>query len=188
MSNQQVAGLLVGLGSVSFLVAAFLPISRVYATAGAQSKLELIRGSLETWKASQLLFALGAIATAGGIGWAILIGDGTWPNAYLAAPGVLLGIGAGLWSRHTYLRAVDPESFVSGTQPGWQFPAYTLLTIAGVAVAGLAFLQTGPSWLGLTLIIGSALFLVAYAVFRDLPPFVHYVLVIALAVELIRTG
>lgn len=110
------------------------------------------------------------MVAAAGVGWGLLIGDDSWPAPTRALPGLLLPAGAVLWSHHTSLRATDPAAWVAGDKPGWQFPAYTLLTIAGFALAGILILQAGPTWLGLTLTIGPALFLGPTSSFATCPP------------------
>ena len=61
------------------------------------------------------------------------------------------------------------------------FPAYTLLTQLGLLAFGVAYLRAGyPAWLGgLTLggaVVFFVVFSVVYLVFKDIPPFVYYVL------------
>lgn len=87
-------GVVTGVGSLVFLVAAFLPISRVYATPGAQAKRELIASSPAAWRISQVLFALGAAMTAAGAGLVVLIADLPWPGLLRWVPLALLGVGA----------------------------------------------------------------------------------------------
>ena len=186
MTPTALLGVATGLGSLAFLVAAFLPISRVYAMPGAQGKLDLINRSPWAWRTSQALFATGAPMTAAGLGLTVLLADLPWHPLLRCLPLVLLGAGATLWVRHTHLRTITPDAWTAGSLPRWHFPAYTLLTIAGTAVTGLAFLDTGPTWLALTLLIAPALFLIAFVAFRDLPPFLHYLPTLALAVEQIR--
>lgn len=181
-------GVMTGVGSLVFLVAAFLPISRVYATPGAQAKRELIASSPSAWRISQALFAVGATMTAAGAGLVVLTADLPWPGLMRWLPLALLGVGAMLWGRHTYLRTMSPDAWIGGTLPRWHFPAYTMLTIAGMAVIGLAFLITGPTWLALTLLVAPSLFLIAYLAFRDLPPFLHYLPTLALAIEQLRSA
>ena len=61
MSPQKLSAIIVIAGSILFLIAAFSPISRVYATPTASDRLELINLSPRAWIVSQVLFALGAI-------------------------------------------------------------------------------------------------------------------------------
>ena len=50
-------------------------------------------------------------------------------------------------------------------------------TQLGLAAIGFALLSSGlPQWVGLTLIGGSLFFLLAYLIFKDMPPLVYYLL------------
>ena len=127
MSFQQFYSVMIVVGSIIFLVAAFLPLSRVYAEPDPAQKLQMIKTSGRVWAISQLLFGAGALVTAVGFGlWALWFVD--WP-AYLSFFAFL--IGASLWSWHVYLRTLDPEAFTAGTLPGWHFRVYTFLTQFG---------------------------------------------------------
>lgn len=188
MTMLRLIGVIVAVGSLLFLAAAFHPISRVFGARGAEARLAIIENSPGAWRLSQTLFSAGAMVTAIGVGALVLVMDIDWPVLLRAVPFALLGIGSSFWRMHTGSRKSDPRAWVAGTLPGWQFPAYTILTILGLAVTGLAFLHTGPTWLGLTLSIGPALFLLVFLVFRDLPPLFHYLLTLALAVHLLVSG
>jgi hypothetical protein len=69
-SSERVSGILIIVGSALFLCAAFTPISSRVFTPGrsATHKLEAIRGSPTAWSVTQILFGLGALVTAIGIG------------------------------------------------------------------------------------------------------------------------
>jgi hypothetical protein len=181
------AGWMLAFGSVLFLIAAFMPISRVYATREVDHQLDLVQGSQWSWRLSQFLFGAGALIAAAGAGWWMLAAPSTWPRVLLVVPAAALAAGALLWSWHTYQRAVDPAAFFSGELPRWPFSVYTISTLAAVAFAGAYFLDHQTTWLGLTLTIGATVFLLAFLVFHDLPPFVHYGLLLVMAIHLIQT-
>jgi hypothetical protein len=116
MSTERVAAIILLVGSVLFIIAAFLPVSQVFAEPSpAAAKLEIITSNPTALSTAQLLFGLGASIAAIGLGlvayhlrgmpgavWAYVVG--------LAA--VILGVV--FWDGHVYLRAVDPEGFVEG--------------------------------------------------------------------------
>ena len=78
---------------------------------------------------------------------------------------------------------------MNGTLPGWMFVLYSLLSMAGFLLVGTVLLRMGFSaWGGWLLIGGSLLFFLLYVVFRDMPPFVYYVLGLVLGVVLLRGG
>lgn len=189
MNTRVLAAVIVILGSILFLIAAFSPAARVFAETDAGRKLEMILADRRAWTISQWLFALGALVTAGGLLLVLLVDGAPFPSpwSYLAA--VMLLVGAGLWSWHVYLRAVDPQAFVQGDLPAWHFVAYTLATQAGLATLGFVILRMGaqsrlPGWLGWLLIGGCALLFIIYLLFKDMPPFVYYILTLLLGMML----
>jgi hypothetical protein len=64
---QKTSAFVIVLGSVFFLIAAFLPVSRVFAEPSAVRKLEIIMESKVWWRIAQFFFAAGAIITVIGI-------------------------------------------------------------------------------------------------------------------------
>ena len=72
ISVQKMSALVIILGSVLFLIAAFSPISGVFAEPSPAGKLEIIMASPNAWSVAQIFFALGAMITVIGIA---LIGD-----------------------------------------------------------------------------------------------------------------
>ena len=88
------------------------------------------------------------------------------------------------WS--LYLRGTRVSDFAFGTLPSWPFATYVLVTIAGIALLALGLL-TGdfPVWLGWVTLAAGAFFLVGYLRFRDIPPFVFYVLLTVVGVAVL---
>ena len=176
MSFQQIFGVFVSVGSVLFLIAAFSPISKVYAESESARRLAIIQENPGGWRISQVLFGLGAVITAVAIGfWAVQIGE--W-LAYLSFLAML--VGALLWSWLVYHRALAPEAFAAGTLPYWPFVIYTILTQLGLAIFGSVLIMLLgsdlPGWVGWLNVVGSVLFFILYLVFKDMPPFVYYLL------------
>jgi hypothetical protein len=189
MSALKLSGAVTFVGSILFLIAAFSPISRVYALPTAENKLGMITGSPTAWVISQTLFALGAIVTALGIALAAYaLRDRPSVLLFFTAT-AFLAAGAAAWSWHVYLRAAEPAAFVNGSLPGWHFALYTLLTMAALLLIGIALQRMGfPTWAGWLLIGGSILFFVLYLIFKDMPPFVYYLMGATLAFVLFRGG
>jgi hypothetical protein len=185
----KVSAITIIVGSVLFLVAAFSPISRIFGMPDAGGRLEIIAGSPNQWLLAQLLFALGSIVTAVGIGLVAVRFAGQGFTIYLTTSAVVMVVGALLWCWHVYLRAVEPARFVAGEIPLWLFAAYSLLTMAGLALLGTALLQTTlAAWVGWLPIGSAALFLVLALVFGDMPPFVYYVITLTIGVVLYRAA
>ena len=187
MSTERVAAIILLVGSVLFIIAAFMPVSRVYAEPSQAAKLEIITTNRTAWSASQVLFGLGASIAAIGLGFVAhhLRGAPGAVWAYIGLAAVILG--AVLWDGLVYLRAVDPEGFVEGRLISWPLPVYTLLTQVGLIAFGVSYLRAGyPAWLGGVTVGGAIIFFIIYLVFRDLPPFVYYILTFIAGIVLVR--
>lgn len=173
-------------GALLFLVAAFNPSAAVFGQTSAEGRLEVLRGRSTLWTLSQLLFGAGASVTAVGV---VLLGFrllNTSAGIPLLVGGGAMMVGAALWDVHVYQRAVDPAAFAHGELAGWLFSAYTLLTLFGLVILGLAFIQVGlPAWLGYGTAAASVALAVAYLIFGDMPPFVYYVITLTGAIVLL---
>ena len=187
MSTERVAAIILLVGSILFIIVAFMPVSRVYAEPSQAAKLEIITSNRTAWTASQILFGLGASIAAIGLGFATYHLRGT-PGAvwvYIGLAAVILG--AVLWDGLVYLRAIDPEGFVEGKLISWPFPVYALLTQVGLIAFGVSYLRAGyPAWLGGVTVGGAIIFFIIYLVFRDIPPFVYYILTFIAGIVLVR--
>jgi hypothetical protein len=170
------------IGSVFFLIAAFSPVSRIFGLPSADRKLEIILSAQNQWMVAQVFFALGALVTAAGIGIIAYHFRGQSFSALMNTAVVILAIGALLWTWHVYLRAIDPQLFVPKGIPVWYFAAYTLLTQIGLAFFGVALLRTElQNWVGWMMIGSMGLFFLLTLIFRDMPPFVYYVVTLIMA-------
>ncbi|MEO6063406.1 MAG: hypothetical protein ABIQ99_15850 [Thermoflexales bacterium] len=188
MSALKISALAAFVGSILFLIAAFMPISRVYMLS-APDKLALITAQREAWGFSQALFSAGSIVFAAGVGLAAFALRDQPAAPFLFVATAFLAAGAVVWSWHVYLRVIDPTAFAQGSLPGWQFASYTVLTMAAFLLIGIALLQMGfPAWAGWLLVGGSLLLFVLYVIFGDMPPFAHYLLGLAFAFALFRRG
>ena len=129
--------------------------------------------------------ALGAVIAA--LGGVALAADGeATSRTLLAASWALLVAGALAWSWSAYRRALSPRDFALGQLPGWSFAVYLSLTFGGLALLGPGLLAGGwPAWLGWGVIAADALFVVAYLRYRDIPPFVFYLLLIVVGIAVL---
>ena len=190
MKLQSIGAAVMILGSALFLIAAFMPLSmRVYSMADASKRLDTIIASLTQWRISQVLFGLGSLVGALGVGiFAFAVRGQLFAlSLFLAAPG--LAVGAVLWSIHVYRRAIDPQAFAFGTLPGWPFAVYTILTLIGILLIGVAALSMWlPSWVGWLTIGAPVILFVVYLVGKDMPPFVHYLLLLIVGIAISRLG
>ncbi len=186
ISLQKMSALVIILGSVLFLIAAFLPISfRVFPEPSAVRKLEIIRDAPNAWLVTQIFFALGTMVTVIGIALvAYRFRDQSFVLLMQASVAVLL-LGALLWLWHLYARTVDSAAFAEGSLPAWPLVLYFVLTEAGLAVFGVALLHSAlPQWVGWLMIGSMALFFVLTVIFRDIPPLVYYVITLLTGVML----
>ena len=169
--------MIIGIGSILFLISAFLPISRVYALPTPDKKLALINQSRKAWQVSQILFFIGALLVAiGVVVFAFSIKEKSSTIALYFAAGLLI-IGLVGWSWHLYLRNLDPVAFVKGALPTWHFRLYTVFTLAAFLLIGIAISSLGfPFWGSWVIMIGAILFFVLFIIFKDLPPFTLYLL------------
>jgi hypothetical protein len=98
----------------------------------------------------------------------------------LAAAAMAMFLGSGTWSYSCYLRGERPTEFAMGQLPGWPFTVYVLSTIAGLALLAGGLFSAGHSlWLGWPVTLADVGFLTAYVRTRDIPPFVFYILLLA---------
>lgn len=186
MDNNQIAAILLILGS-TLTNAGFGAFPwRIYTEKNVQEKLKLLAAHSRLWIVTQTLVILGAIASvAGSIFLIPLMGDSQ--GAFLARVGVLgFGLGHVPWIWHVGLRATQPQKFAKHELLGGLFGAYSLLVLLALACFGAAF------WLqGIHRVLGAVIFLVALLVlglfikFKDMLPFVYYAMILAIGLALL---
>jgi hypothetical protein len=144
--------------------------------------------SRNAWTFSQFFFAAGALITVIGFGLSGILFRGQPFSVTIYASVALLLIGTIFWIWHVYLRAVDPAAFTERTIPVWLFAAYTFLTQAGLIIYGAAFLRTGiPEWVGWMMIVSMSLFFLLTVIFKDMPPFVYYIITMVTGIMIFRS-
>ena len=184
VSNRPV-GLVLMTGSVLFLLAAFMPYSRVFMENEPASRLDIINQRLTQWNIGQVLFALGSLVAALGLGFLLLRYRGSAAGNWARVGTFLLLAGAALWTWHCMERLISPEGFVNGTLTPYLFTVYSIFTQAGLICFGIFLLWTDLSgWTGWMLIAGTGIICVLYIIFKDMPPFVYYVFTLVLAIKL----
>jgi hypothetical protein len=182
-----VSGIVIIIGSALFLCGAFAPISfRVFPAKYATRKLEVIRASPTSWSITQILFGLGGLVTAIGVGlfaYALRQQLSAW---LFWASVVVLIPGAVLWLWHVYGRTVDPVAFAEGRWPRWPLLAYFMLTEIGLAILGFALLRSDlPSWIGWMLIGSMVLLFVLTLIYRDVAPWGFYLVTLIAGITLL---
>lgn len=191
---QKLAGIVLIAGSVLFIIAAFMPITiKVITAPDAEKRIEFIQNEQSGWLLVNILFGAGSVVAVIGLGLLGLHIQGTANSSIVklaayAAP-ALAGLGGLFWVIIVYNRAVLPAPEIANNLGinAWMFPTYTLLTQVALMLVGWVLLQSGyPAWLGGGLLVLAVLSLVAFVVFKDMPPFVHYVLLLIVGIALVR--
>jgi hypothetical protein len=182
---QKSTAIVLGLGSLMFLVAAFLPYSKVFAEPDPEKKLTIILEMKRMWTIGQVLFGLGAVVTVVGLGMLSYgfrdITVARW--AYLGV--ALMFVGSLLWCWHLWERTIDPEAFANGLYTRYLFILYSVFTQLGLVLVGILLLKSClADWTGWMFIIAMAVIFVLMVIFKDMPPFVYYVLTLICAVVL----
>ena len=188
MNTNRTSGIVLSIGSLLFLVAAFMPVSRVFVVRGAEQQLAVIAADRSGWQVAQLSFGSGA--TIAWVGMAMLAywletkKRSIFPLVAMAASGA----GLVFWIVYIYLRTISPENFVHSLYPGWLFPAYSFLTLLAIFVLGMEMYRLKfPRWLAL--LLSAVLLALAFLVLKDLPPLLYYIvtLVDGIAVLVLRS-
>jgi len=182
-SLQKTTSILLGLGSILFLIAAFLPYSRVFIESDPEKKLSIINSMPNLWNVGHVLFGSGAMLTAVALGL-FSYGNRDLPGTTWAFAGVALILtGAVLWNWHVAERIIHPESFARGTHTPYLFLIYSIFTQIGLVFMGILLLNTVlPNWAGWMFISGGAVLFLLMLLFRDMPPFVYYMIMIVVSV------
>jgi hypothetical protein len=181
----QVAGVLLIVGSLVFCVSAAVGVPRVFGERDPEARLRMLEEHIGWWRAAQPLYVAGPLIASVGVG---VLAGGTEGGArvWFGASCAVLLAGVLAWSRSVYLRATRVPEFAYGTLPGWPFRSYVLLTNAGLALLGIGLLVGDfPAWTGWLSLGADAVFLGAYLRFGDVPPFVFYLLLIVVGVAVL---
>jgi hypothetical protein len=162
-------------GSLMFLVVAGSPISWIFGERDPAKRLEFITARLDTWRFAQMIFGAGALVAAIGVLLLAIDVRKTDAGPQWMIAGLLMVGGAMSWIWHSYLRGMDPAGWVAHAHPIWLFPLFSLMNQAALVFLGLALFKFGaPRWVGWTSIVSGISFAVLMAIFRDMPPFVYY--------------
>jgi hypothetical protein len=171
------AGMLLVAGSAVFLVGAAVGVPRVFTEPDASVRLRMLTEHRDMWRTAQPLYALGPIIASAGVARLAASAPTDAARVLLAASALAFLTGALAWAWSVYLRATRIPEFALGTLPGWPFATYVLLTIGGLGLVGIGLASGGfPAWAAWVTLGAAVLFLAAYVRFRDIPPFVFYLL------------
>jgi hypothetical protein len=178
VSADHTAGVLLVTGSVVFLVGAAVGVPAVFTQRDPEVRLRMLTERLGSWRVAQPLYGLGPMIAAAGVG-SLAVGAAGKAQIALAAACAALFAGALAWGWSLYLRGTRIAEFAFGTLPGWPFSSYVLLTIGGLALLGVGLLAgDSADWLGWLTLGADLVFLGGYVRFKDIPPFVFYLLLL----------
>jgi hypothetical protein len=132
---------------------------------------------------AQPLYGLGPIIAAAGVGYLAADAPDQGTRTIFTVACLELAIGALAWAWLLYLRGTRIPAFAFGTLAGWPFATYVLLTIGGLALLAIDLLSgNSPGWLGWLTLGADVVVLAGYLWFKDIPPFVFYLLLVGLVV------
>lgn len=190
---QKVAGMSLTLGSGLFIIAAFTPLTFRVIMADVQQRIDLIQNERTGWVILNILFGAGSVMAVVGLALFAQHLQSIETNAlikvisYLGAAAAAFG--ALCWVIIVYNRAaLSPQEVGSNLGiNNWLFPSFTLLTQVALMIVGFVLIQNGyPAWQGWGMLVLAGLSIIAYLIFKDMPPFIHYVLLLILGIVLVR--
>jgi hypothetical protein len=184
------AGWLLVLGSVSFIVGAANPALGPVWSASQETQLRLIHDAATAWTVTNVLFLFATVLTAAGL-WFVPERVGERGLMLARAAVVVYLIGATAWLASLVFRlSVTPDAAAAFVAAGPVNPMYVIANHWAVGMFGAFTYVAGGSLvaLGVAVILGRALpaasgwfaivigMVIAggYAIFGDMPPFVAY--------------
>ena len=186
MTTVETAGVLLIIGSVVFGVGAGIGVPRVFMERDPRVRQRMLEERRAIWRIAQPFYGLGAVIAAVGVGYLAVDAPTQASRATFAVACAALVVGALAWAWSLYLRATRIADFALGRLPGWPFTTYVLLTIGGLALLGVGLLTGGfPVWLGWLSVGADVVFLASYLRFKDVPPFVFYLLLLTVGLVLV---
>jgi hypothetical protein len=187
---EKTAGIALIIGSLLFVIAAFMPITiRVVTAPNPRQLAEFIQNDRMGWLFVNILFGVGSIVAVLGLSLFSLHVQSISGRliSYLGAAAAAFG--SLLWVIIVYNRAVLPAEALGSdlSVNSWMFPVYTVLMQIGLMIIGFVLIQSGyPGWLSWGMLAVGGLSLLAFLFFKDMPPFAHYVPLLILGITLLR--
>lgn len=154
-------------------------VGNVHAVKDAATRLDMLERDRRFWVLGQILAAAGTAAAPAS--------DAHAGKDLAALSAAAMLAGSPLFVAALASRAADIRRFAYREGPGWPFLSYAGLQTAGVGAAGVALLLTplkGPA--AVASVASVPLFTAILARYRDIPPFVFYLLELAVGVKLMR--
>lgn len=199
-----VAGWLLAIGSLSFIIGALNPALGQVWSATQDAQLRLIHDAATAWTITNVLFVLATVLNAAGM-WFVPERVGNRGLAVARAATVVYLVAASVWlASLTFRLAVTPAAATTFVATGSMDPAYVLMDRWARGLFGAFTYLAGGSLvaLGTALIVGRTVPAVAggfailvglvivlgYAILGDMPPFVAYLPTGFIGLVLLRQG
>jgi hypothetical protein len=164
MDTQRLSAILLIAAFAVLMVAFLLGPKGIYQTPDLQRRVQIIEESKTRWNIAQSLIGLWLLLTA--VGFAVLASRlRTMGNAWIPTLGAAAFV-VGLIPAAIFLyrQTTDPLSSYEGAYSGME-TLYYWLSLAGLLLFGVAFLQAGlPAWLGYVTVGATLLYGIFYLV------------------------
>lgn len=185
MKMDSLAGLVLMVGTAFVYVGFSVFPSRIYTATDIDLRVRLIDMHSGRWAISQAFVILGSTASIMGLALVTSWLQGT-AGATLALVGLIaVTIGGVLWDWHLVMRIRNAQGFARGELLFWPFLIYSILTPAGLAAYGVAFwVDAANPFFGAGLLAVALIVLGLEAILKDMPPFVHYAMTLAIGLVL----
>ena len=168
-------------------------VGNVHATKDAAARLEMLERHRRLWILGQFLAAAGTAATPMGFArFARQLGTEPGPSSkagrkLAAVSAAAMLAGGPLFIAALADRAAHLRKFAYREGASWPFLSYAGLQTAGIGALGAALLVSpvkGPAAVGSA--VSAPLFAAILLRYKDIPPFVFYLLELAVGIRLLR--
>lgn len=190
MSLERIAGIVIIVGVVLYIIAGCVS-PRLYQEPDISQRVSIIEASRTRWNLSQLFFGLGIGLPAVGFLLLTLHLHGIQRQWLIYAGAAAFVLGALSGVIFVYRQTSDPVQYWASIQPSALIIGAVVLTLAGLLLYGVVFLQGDfPNWLGYVAVGAAVVLLAAFLVTRGITGFVvaslSYLVTLIVGVVLVR--
>jgi hypothetical protein len=166
MNLEQIAGVVIILGVLAFIVAMMLS-PRLYQEPDLSERAAIVDANRGRWNISQLLFGLGILMPAVGFLLLSLHLQGMQSPLLIDAAAAAFILGGLPGAIFVYQQTLNPLKYWQSAQTPALVTGYVILTLAGLLLYGIVFLQGAfPVWTGYLAVAAAVLLLLAYLISR----------------------
>jgi peptidoglycan/LPS O-acetylase OafA/YrhL len=187
---QKTAGIAIILGVVVYVLAMFVS-PRLYQEPDIGGRVNIIEENRSRWNISQVMFALGMGVTALGFLLLTLHLHGVHRQWTIYGGAASFIVGALLGVIFVYRQTFDPVQYWESARPSALIVGAVVLTLAGLLLYGIVFLQNDfPNWSGYIAVGAAVVLLVAFLLTRGTTGFVvaslSYLVTLIVGIILVR--